>query len=213
VPFPTDLAANSHILLALTLVTLIPSLLVMTTSFTRILVVLAFMRQALGTPTLPPNLVLLPLALILTALSMGPVMDRVYDEAIQPALAGKMPPGQAYLAASLPLREFMQRQIHPKDLTLLANSAKLGPYRDIQEVPLRLLVPAFMLSELRTAFRIGLTLFLSFLTVDLVVAAVLAALGLFMLPPMSVSLPLKLMIFVVVDGWGLLCAGLIRSFN
>lgn len=208
-----NLSNSMHIVLVLTLLALAPTMLVMTTCFTRILVVLAFLRQALGSPNIPPNMVLIPLSMMLTVLAMGPVVDEVYARAFVPAMRGKMTTLQAYQEAARPLRAFMLKNTPEKGLTILARAARLGPYRSLEEIPLKLLVPAFALSELQTAFRMGFTLFLTFLVVDLLVAGVLAALGLFMLPPMSISLPIKLLLFVLVDGWTLVSGTLIRSVD
>ena len=188
-------------------------MLVLCTSFTRILVVLAFLRQALGSPTIPPNMVLIPLAMLLTLLSMGPVLDEVYTKAVAPAMDAKITPIEAYQEAAKPLRAFMLRNTKESDLLVLGKAARLGPFQSLDEVPLRLIIPAFALSELRTAFRMGFTLFMTFLTVDMVVAGLLSALGLMMVPPMSVSLPLKLLLFVMVDGWTLICGSLISSVH
>lgn len=208
-----QLSHGMHILLVYTLLALAPALLVLCTSFTRILVVLAFLRQALGSPTIPPNMVLIPLAMLLTLLSMGPVLDEVYLKAVAPAMDSKITPLAAYEEAAKPLRAFMLRNTKERDLLVLGKAAKLGPFKNLEEVPLRLIIPAFALSELRTAFRMGFTLFMTFLTVDLVVAGLLSALGLMMVPPMSVSLPLKLLLFVMVDGWTLICGSLIASVH
>lgn len=208
-----DLSHAMHVVLVMTLLALAPTLLVMTTCFTRILVVLAFLRQALGTPTIPPNMVLIPMSLMLTLLAMGPVLDDVYSKSLQPAMDGKLTPLQAYTEAAQPLRQFMLRNVEEKDILVLARAAHLGPFKTLDDIPLRLLVPSFALSELKTAFRMGFTLFLTFLTVDLIVAGILAALGLFMLPPMSISLPIKLLLFVLVDGWALVAGSLIRSVH
>ncbi|MFN8610752.1 MAG: flagellar type III secretion system pore protein FliP [Vulcanimicrobiota bacterium] len=208
-----QLSHGMHILLVYTLLALAPAMLVLCTSFTRILVVLAFLRQALGIPTIPPNMVLIPLAMLLTLLSMGPILDDVYGRAVAPAMDGKLTPLAAYQEAAIPLREFMLRNTKERDLLVLGKAARLGPYVSLDQVPLRLIIPAFCLSELRTAFRMGFTLFMTFLTVDLVVAGLLSALGLMMVPPMSVSLPLKLLLFVLVDGWTLICGSLISSVH
>lgn len=208
---PEQLSSGLHILLLLTLLALAPAFLVLTTSFIRIVIVLAFLRHALGTPSIPPNIVLIPLALFLTLLSMGPVADRVYTEALEPALEGRLEPLEAYRRAAGPLREFMRSQVRRKDLeTLMAVSGMARP-NNLSEVPDRLLIPAFALSELRTGFTMGFTLFLAFLAVDLVVAGLLMSLGMFMVPPMSISLPLKVMVFVLADGWNLLARGLLES--
>jgi flagellar biosynthetic protein FliP len=208
-----QLSHGMHILLVYTLLALAPALLVLCTSFTRILVVLAFLRQALGSPTIPPNMVLIPLAMLLTLLSMGPVLDEVYVKAVAPAMDAQITPLQAYQEAAKPLRAFMLRNTKERDLLVLGKAARLGPFQTLDEVPVRLIIPAFALSELRTAFRMGFTLFMTFLTVDLVVAGLLSALGLMMVPPMSVSLPLKLLLFVMVDGWTLICGSLISSVH
>lgn len=208
-----QLSHGMHILLVYTLLALAPAMLVLCTSFTRILVVLAFLRQALGSPTIPPNMVLIPLAMLLTLLSMGPVLDEVYTKAVAPAMDAKITPIEAYQEAAKPLRAFMLRNTKESDLLVLGKAARLGPFQSLDEVPLRLIIPAFALSELRTAFRMGFTLFMTFLTVDMVVAGLLSALGLMMVPPMSVSLPLKLLLFVMVDGWTLICGSLISSVH
>ncbi|MEW6277156.1 MAG: flagellar type III secretion system pore protein FliP [Candidatus Eremiobacterota bacterium] len=210
---PEQLSAGLHILLILTLMALAPAILVTTTSFTRILIVLAFTRQAMGTPNIPPNMVLIPLAGFLTLLSMGPVLDQVYADALKPGLEGKLQPIQAYERAAAPLRSFMQRNTRQKDLAMLLQAARLPRPQNLQEVPDRVLVPAFVLSELRAAFTMGFALFLAFMAVDLVVSGILMALGMFMVPPMSISLPIKLLLFVLVDGWSLITRSLLFSFS
>lgn len=210
---PEQLASSLHILLLLTALTLAPAILVLTTSFTRILVVLAFMRQALGTPTIPPNIVLIPLALFLTLLSMGPTIDRVQTEALEPALAGELGWLEAYHAIAVPLRDFMRGQTRRKDVETLIRVAKLERPESLEDVPDRVLIPAFALSELKTAFTMGFVIFLAFIAVDLVVAGILMALGMFMVPPTTISLPVKLLLFVMADGWSLLVTGLLKSFH
>lgn len=209
---PDQLASGLHILLALTLMALAPAILVLTTGFTRILIVLAFARQALGTPNIPPNIVLIPLAGFLTLISMGPMADQVYNNALQPAMEGKLTPIQAYEAAAAPLRAFMQKNTRQKDLALLLQASRLPRPANLEQVPDRILIPAFVLSELKAAFTMGFALFLAFLAVDLVVAGILMALGMFMVPPMSISLPIKLLLFVLVDGWSLIAQSLLGSF-
>lgn len=208
-----QLASGMHIMLVMTLLSLIPALLVLTTSFTRIIIVLGFLRQALGTPNLPPNAVLIPLAILLTLISMEPVVDRVYAEAVAPALAGKLEPLQAYAKAAEPLRGFLLQHTRRKDLEMLYSVAGREMPAEVGELSDRYLVPAFVLSELRTAFAMGFSLFLAFLAVDLVVAGILMALGMFMVPPMSISLPLKIMLFVLADGWNLVVKSLLESFR
>lgn len=210
---PEQLSAGLHILLVLTVLTVAPAILVMTTSFTRIIIVLGFLRQALGTPSLPPNLVLIPLAGFLTVISMGTTLDKVYQAAVVPALAGKLQPLEAYALAAEPLREFMLRNTRQKDLLMLLKAAKLESPRTPADVPIRILVPAFALSELKTAFTMSFTLFLAFLAVDLIVASILMSLGMMMVPPMTISLPLKLLLFVMADGWNLVVRGLLASFG
>lgn len=210
---PEQLASSLHILLLLTALTLAPAILVLTTSFTRILVVLAFMRQALGTPTIPPNIVLIPLALFLTLLSMGPTIDRVQAEALEPALAGKLGWLEAYHKVAEPLRDFMRGQTRRKDVETLLRLSKIERPENMEEIPDRVLIPAFALSELKTAFTMGFVVFLAFIAVDLVVAGILMALGMFMVPPTTISLPVKLLLFVMADGWTLLVTGLLQSFR
>ncbi len=210
---PEQLAPSLQILVVLTLLTLVPTILVMTTSFTRILIVLAFMRQALGAPTIPPNIILIPFALFLTLLSMGPTLDRIQKEALEPTIAGKLDWRDGYQRAAQPLRDFMRKQTRQKDVEALLRAARLPNPGSIEEVPDRVLVPAFALSELKTAFTMGFVVFLSFLAVDLVVAGVLMALGMFMVPPASISLPVKLLLFVLADGWTVLVTGLLESFR
>ena len=208
-----QLAQGMHVMLVLTLLALAPSILVLTTSFTRIIIVLAFLRQALGTPSIPPNMVMIPLALFLTVLSMNATIDRVYKEALQPALSGQIQPLQAYEKAAIPLRDFMRRNTRQKDVDSLIVASRLPRPKSMDDVPDRILIPAFALSELRTGFTMGFTLFLSFLAVDLVVAGILMSLGMFMVPPMSISLPMKLLLFVLADGWNLTTTSLLTSFR
>lgn len=210
---PEQLSAGLHILLLMTLLAVAPALLVLTTSFTRIVIVLGFLRQALGTPNLPPNAVLIPLALLLTLISMEPVLDRVYADAVEPALAGRLQPQEAYARAAVPLRAFLLQHTRRKDLEMLLSVSGRAMPATAEEIPDRLLVPAFALSELRTAFAMGFTLFLAFLAVDLVVAGILMALGMFMVPPMSISLPLKILLFVLADGWNLVARSLLEGLR
>ncbi|BBU95440.1 MULTISPECIES: flagellar type III secretion system pore protein FliP [Providencia] len=199
-------------LLFLTLLGFIPALLLMMTSFTRIIIVLGLLRNALGTPSAPPNQVLLGLALFLTFFVMSPVADQVYREAYQPFSEDKISLETALEKGTAPLRTFMLGQTRESDLALFARIAKVGEIQEAKDVPLRILVPAFITSELKTAFQIGFTIFIPFLIIDLVVASVLMALGMMMVPPATVSLPFKLMLFVLVDGWQLLLGSLSQSF-
>ena len=208
-----QLSSGLHILLVLTLMAVGPAILVLTTSFTRIVVVLALTRQALGTPNIPPNVVLIPLALFLTVLTMGTTFDKVYQDAVLPGLEGKLQPLEAYRLAAQPLREFMRRQTRHKEVSVLMEAARLPPVDSIEEIPDRVLVPAFVLSELKTALTMGFVIFLSFMAVDLVVAGVLMALGMFMVPPSMLSLPIKILLFVMADEWNLVVHGLGQSIR
>jgi flagellar biosynthetic protein FliP len=197
----------------LTVLSLAPSILVMMTSFTRIIVVLSLLRTALGTATAPPNAVIIALALFLTAFVMGPALQRSYDEGILPLTNNEISVQLAFERATGPLRTFMQKNVREKDLQLFADLSKEPPAATPAEMSLRILVPAFMISELKRAFEIGFLLFLPFLIIDLVVASVLMSMGMMMLPPVVVSLPFKLIFFVLVDGWSLVAGSLIQSYG
>ena len=197
----------------LTVLSLAPSILVMMTSFTRIVVVLSLLRTALGTATAPPNAVIVSLALFLTAFVMGPALQRAYDTGVQPLMANKITAEQAFERGSLPLRAFMEKNVAPKDLKLFIDMSKQPMPKNPQDLSLRILIPAFMISELKRAFEIGFLLFLPFLIIDLVVASVLMSMGMMMLPPVVVSLPFKLIFFVLVDGWSLVAGSLIQSYG
>jgi flagellar biosynthesis protein FliP len=185
---------------------------VMMTSFTRIVVVLSLLRTALGTSTSPPNSVLISLALFLTAFVMGPVLNRVYDVGVKPLVANEITVTEAFERASGPLRAFMEKNVREKDLQLFMDMSGEKPPDKPEDLSLRILVPAFMISELKRAFEIGFLLFLPFLIIDLVVASVLMSMGMMMLPPVVVSLPFKLIFFVLVDGWRLVSGSLVQSF-
>jgi flagellar biosynthetic protein FliP len=197
----------------LTVLSLAPSILVMMTSFTRIVVVLSLLRTALGTATAPPNAVIIALALFLTAFVMGPALQHSYDEGILPLANNQISVQEAFDRASGPLRTFMQKNVREKDLQLFTGLAAEPPPATPAEMSLRILVPAFMISELKRAFEIGFLLFLPFLIIDLVVASVLMSMGMMMLPPVVVSLPFKLIFFVLVDGWSLVAGSLIQSYG
>jgi len=197
----------------LTVLSLAPSILVMMTSFTRIVVVLSLLRTALGTATAPPNAVLMALALFLTAFVMGPTLQVAYDNAVRPLVANEITVEQAFERGSAPLRAFMQKNVRDKDLKLFIDMTKQPPPATPEEMSLRILVPAFMISELKRAFEIGFLLFIPFLIIDLVVASVLMSMGMMMLPPVVVSLPFKLIFFVLVDGWSLVAGSLIQSYG
>lgn len=199
-------------LVLMTSLTFLPAVLLMMTGFTRIVIVLGLLRNALGTATTPPNQVLLGLALFLTFFVMSPVLNRIYDEAWLPLSQDKITMEVALQKGSQPLREFMLKQTREGDLALYSRIAKTGNFATPNDVPMSILVPAFVTSELKTGFQIGFTMFIPFLIIDLVVASVLMALGMMMVPPATISLPFKLMLFVLVDGWQLVIGSLAQSF-
>jgi flagellar biosynthetic protein FliP len=200
-------------LLGITLLSVAPALLLMMTSFTKIFVVLAMTRNALSLPSIPPNQVLAGLALFLSLFIMAPVVGEMNDVGVQPYLQGTMNFTQALEAASAPLRQFMLSFTREEDLALMTRAAGLENPEDMSAVELTTLIPAFMISELRAAFIIGFVIFVPFLVIDLVVAAALMSMGMMMLPPVMISLPFKILLFVLVDGWGLIITSLIESYN
>jgi len=197
----------------ITVLSLAPSILVMMTSFTRIVVVLSLLRTALGTATAPPNAVLVALALFLTAFVMGPALQNAYESGIKPLVNNEIGVEQAFERSSEPLKAFMQKNVREKDLVLFSDLSREPRPDSPEKMSLRILVPAFMISELKRAFEIGFLLFLPFLIIDLVVASVLMSMGMMMLPPVVVSLPFKLIFFVLVDGWSLVAGSLIQSYG
>lgn len=199
-------------LLFLTALTFLPAILLMMTSFTRIIIVLSLLRQALGTVQSPPNQILVGLALFLTFFVMAPVFDKIYTTAYQPYVADKLTLPQALEKGSEPLKAFMLRQTRQDDLALFAKLAKQPAMNGPEDVPLKILVPAYVISEMKTAFQIGFVVFIPFLIIDMVVASVLMSMGMMMLSPVIISLPFKLMLFVLVDGWNLLIGSLVQSF-
>lgn len=201
-----------QILVLLTLLSLIPALLLSVTSFTRIIIVTHFLRQALGTQTMPPNQVLIGLSLFLTFFIMQPVGRRINDEAIQPMLEGKVTEMQALDRASVPLRDFMLRYTREKDLLLFLDIAKMPRPARGSDLPMSVVIPSFMISELKTAFQIGFVIFIPFLIIDMVVASVVLSMGMMQLPPVVISTPLKILLFVMVDGWNLVVGSVVRSF-
>ena len=200
-------------ILVLTLMALIPSLLICTTSFVRIVVVLSMIRHALGMPETPPNAVIVSLAIFLTALSTGSALQSVAENGVQPFLAGRTSIDQALERSAAPLRNFMLGEVHDKDLQTVYEIARRPLPSRPEEVGTMQLIPAFMLNELRTAFTIGFVILLPFLLIDLVVSAVLLSLGMLMVPPATISLPLKILMFVIIDGWGLILKGVLGSFQ
>ncbi len=210
---PQQVVDSVKLLIFLTLLSLVPAFLMMLTSFTRIVVVLSFLRSALGTQQTPPNQVLIGLALFLTIFIMNPVYRDINQNAVQPYLANQLTYEQAVDQAAQPLRDFMVRQTREKDLGLFLSVAKMEKPQNIDAVPMSVIVPAFIISELKTAFQIGFILFVPFLVIDMVVASTLMSMGMFMLPPVMVSLPFKLLLFVMVDGWYLVVKSLVESFR
>jgi flagellar biosynthetic protein FliP len=207
------LSGTVGVVVMMGLLTLLPTLLLMMTSFTRILVVLHFLRQAMGTQSAPPAHLVAGLALLLSGFVMGPTLRQVNETALQPWMNGEMEQGEMLKVGVGPFREFMASQVRERDLGMFMDLAEVPQVGSIEEVPLVVLVSAFVTSELRTAFQIGFALFLPFIIIDLVVAAVLMSMGMFMLPPAMIALPVKLLLFVLVDGWSLIVQGLISSFQ
>jgi flagellar biosynthetic protein FliP len=197
----------------LTVLSLAPSILVMVTSFTRIVVVLSLLRTALGTATAPPNSVIISLALFLTAFVMGPAFQQAYDIGVKPLMNNEITTEQAFERSAEPMRAFMLKNVRDKDLHLFMDMSREPQPDKPDDLSLRILVPAFMISELKRAFEIGFLLFLPFLIIDLVVASVLMSMGMMMLPPVVVSLPFKLIFFVLVDGWSLVAGSLVQSYG
>lgn len=202
-----------QMLALLTVLSLAPSILVMVTSFTRIVVVLSFVRTALGIQQTPPNSVMISLALFLTAFVMMPTMQTVYDEALVPLVREDIDEMTALDRATAPVRDFMLTHVRDQDLTMFIDMADVGPVENAEDTPMRALVPAFMISELRRAFEIGFLIFLPFLVIDMVVASILMSMGMMMLPPVIISLPFKIIFFVLVDGWYLIAGSLVQSFG
>jgi flagellar biosynthesis protein FliP len=208
-----DTASAVRIVLALTLLAVLPSLLVCLTSFLRIVIVLSMLRHAIGMPETPPNTVVIGLALFLTLFTMNPVLQQVNNEALQPFMSGKLGVQQGLDTAIKPLREFMVRQTREQDLALIVEISKAKRPTSIDDIGNLQLVPAFMLSELRAAFQIGFVVFLPFLLIDLIVSSILMSLGMMMMPPITIALPIKILMFVLVDGWALIVKALVGSFH
>jgi len=199
-------------LLFLTSLTFLPALVLIMTSFTRIVIVLSLLRQALGTVQAPPNQVIVGLSLLLTFFVMAPVFERMYSEAYVPFSERRLSFNEALDRGAVPLRSFMLKQTRQTDLALFVKLAKAPPLESPEQVPMKVLVPAYVISELKTAFQIGFVVFIPFLIIDLVVSSVLMSMGMMMLSPVIISLPFKLMLFVLVDGWNLLVGSLVQSF-
>lgn len=209
---PADVSIAIQLVVVMTLLTLAPSMVILMTSFTRIVIVLGFVRTAIGVPSAPSNQIVVGLSLFLTFFLMGPVFDRIQAEAVQPYMAGQVTSTEAFQKATVPLRDFMLKQTRTRDLEFFLQLGRFPPTR-VDQLPMRVVIPAFVISELQTAFQMGFMLFLPFLVVDFLVSSVLMALGMMMMPPAIVSLPFKLLLFVLVDGWHLVVKSLVDSFR
>ena len=207
-----SISAPLQLVLLLTLLSFLPAILVTMTSFTRIAIVFHFLRQALGTQEVPSNQILIGLALFLTMFIMAPVADRINTQALQPAMAGKIDVAQAVTQATPPLRDFMLKQTRETDLALFIEAAKVERPEGPSDLPMRVVIPAYVISEIKTGFQMGFFLFVPFLLIDLVVSTTLLSMGMMQLPPAMISLPFKLLLFVMIDGWGLVVGSLVRSF-
>ena len=210
---PGDVAVVMQIFFLMTVLSLAPGLLIMTTSFTRIVVVLSFLRNAIGTQQAPSNQIVVGMALFLTFYIMSPVWQQINTQALQPFKAQTITQDQAIDRAVAPIRKFMLTQTREKDIALFLSLSKMPRPRNVNDIPTLTIIPAFMISELRTAFQIGFLVYIPFLVVDMVVASVLMSMGMMMLPPAMISLPFKILLFVLVDGWGLILGSLVKSFG
>jgi flagellar biosynthetic protein FliP len=210
---PQELSSAVQVLLALTVLSVAPAILLMMTSFTRIVIVLSLLRQAIGIQQLPPNQVIIGLSLFLTVFVMAPVGQEMHQVAVQPYMDKKLSQTEAFTRALDPLRTFMLKQTRPSDLALMAQLGKIAQPRTPADLPTHVLVPAYALSEIKTAFQMGFVLFLPFLVIDMVVASVLMSMGMLMLPPVMISLPFKLLLFVLADGWHLVVRALVAGYR
>lgn len=208
---PSKVSSALQILMLMTVLTLAPSILIMTTSFSRIVIVLSFLRQAMGTQQTPPTQILIGLGLFLTMFVMSPVWSEIDEKALQPYMKEEISQFEALKQAEIPIKKFMLRQTREKDLTLFVNMLEEKPNRP-EDIQIQAVIPAFIISELKTAFQIGFLIYIPFLILDMVVASILLSMGMMMLPPVLISLPFKLMLFVMVDGWYLTVGSLIKSF-
>jgi flagellar biosynthetic protein FliP len=210
---PQDFSVALQILLLLTVLTLAPAIIILLTSFVRIIVVFSFLRQAVGTHQMPPNQLLIGLALVITIFIMAPTIERINQEAIQPYLKGEVDQQVAFDMGIKPIREFMLQQVREKDLALFVSLANIKQPETPDDLPTHVIIPGFVISELRIAFQIGFILYIPFLVIDMVVASVLMSMGMLMLPPIMVSLPFKILLFVLVDGWYLIVKSVVSSFH
>lgn len=209
---PTNVATSVKLLLLLTVLSLAPSILILMTSFARIVIVLSFTRTALATQQMPPNQVIIGLALFLTFFIMAPTFQQVNEESLQPLFNEEIGLEEAYTRAAVPFKQFMSKHTRQEDLELFLNYNEAERPETIEDIPLTMLVPAFALSEIKTAFQMGFMIFIPFLVIDMVVASVLMSMGMMMLPPVMISLPFKILLFVLVDGWYLVIKSLLQSF-
>ena len=209
---PAQVSIAIQVLLLLTVLALAPSILVLMTSFTRLVIVFHFLRQAVGTQSMPPNQVLVGLSLFLTFFIMYPVFNQINQDAFQPYVAQKIGQDEAFTRALAPLRQFMFKQTHEDDLAMFISMAKVERPATFADIPTHVLIPSFIISELKTAFQIGFLIYIPFLMLDMVVASVLLSMGMMMLPPVMISLPFKLILFVMADGWRLMVGSLMQSF-
>ena len=209
---PGNVSTSVQLLLLLTVLSLAPSIIILLTSFTRIVIVLSFVRTALATQQMPPNQVIVGLALFLTFFIMAPTFQEVNDKALTPLFNEEITLEEAYDNASLPFKEFMSKHTRQKDLALFLNYSNAEAPKSIEDIPLTTMVPAFAISELKTAFQIGFMIFIPFLVIDMVVASILMSMGMMMLPPVMISLPFKILLFIMVDGWYLVVKSLLESF-
>lgn len=210
---PGDYVSSLQLLIIFTILTLAPSILIMMTSFTRIIIVLSFIRNALGMQQTPPNQIIIGLALFLTFFVMTPVGQEINTEAIQPYINEEINFNEALDRAMKPIREFMFKQTRNKDLGLFLNISNEGEYNSLEDIPNNVLIPAFIISELKTAFQIGFVIYIPFLIIDMIVSSTLMSMGMMMLPPVIISLPFKILLFILVDGWNLITKSLILGFN
>ncbi len=210
---PADVAVALQVVFLITVLTLAPSILIMGTSFVRIIIVLSFLRRALGTQTMPPDQIMVGLALFMTLFIMAPTFTAINDTALQPYLAEKIQFKEAVDLAGKPLRNFMLRQVSEKDVALFVRISKMPLPRNVDDLPYTVIIPAFITSELKTGFIIGFVLFIPFLVIDMIVASVLLSMGMMMLPPVMISMPFKIVLFVLVDGWHLIVQQLVVSFR
>ncbi|MBN1576072.1 MAG: flagellar type III secretion system pore protein FliP [Chitinispirillaceae bacterium] len=210
---PSDVVVALQVLFLITILALAPSILVMGTSFVRIVIVLSFLRRAVGTQTMPPDQIMVGLALFLTLFIMAPVVTQINDESLQPYLKQELPFDKAIEKAGVPVRNFMLRQVSENDVALFVRISRMPPPRNVDDLPYTVVIPAFITSELKTAFIIGFILYIPFLVIDMIVASVLLSMGMMMLPPVMISMPFKIILFVLVDGWHLIVRQLVTSFN